>query len=47
MREGGLEPPHLAVPAPKAGASTIPPLARIPDDYTLKNQKGGERIREL
>lgn len=27
VREGGFEPPYLAAPAPKAGVSTIPPLA--------------------
>ena len=29
VRERGFEPPHLAIPAPQAGASTVPPLAHI------------------
>ena len=29
VRERGLEPPHLAAPAPQTGVSTISPLAHI------------------
>lgn len=32
VREGGLEPPRLAAPEPKSGASAIPPFAR-PEAY--------------
>lgn len=29
VRERGLEPPHLAAPDPKSGASAISPLPRV------------------